>query len=68
MAGRGAILAPLPGPMFFLLSGDPGTGSLSGQEGSLPDMGRVGGELKLLEERYSMDPLEELLGSETYER
>ena len=53
---------------FFLLSGDPGTGSLSGQKGSLPDLGRVGGELRLLEERYSMDPLAELLGSETYER
>ncbi len=53
---------------LFLLSGDPGSGSLSGQKGSLPDLGRVRGELRLLEERYSMDPLAELLGSETYER
>ena len=38
------------------------------EKSGLPDLERVGGELKLLEERYSMDPLEELLGSEIYER
>ncbi len=38
------------------------------QEAGLPDLDRVRSELKLLEERYSMDPLDELLGSETYGR
>ena len=38
------------------------------EKSGLPDLGRVRGELKLLEERYSMDPLEELLGSEIYGR
>ena len=38
------------------------------EKSGLPDLGRVRDELKLLEERYSMDPLEELLGSEIYER
>ena len=33
-----------------------------------PDYGQVRSELTLLEERYSMEPLEELLGSEIYER
>jgi len=31
------------------------------------DLGRVSEELQVLEERYSMDPLKELLGSEIYE-
>ena len=38
------------------------------EKSGLPDLGRVRGELKLLEARYSMDPLEDLLGSEIYER
>ena len=38
------------------------------QEAGLSDLSLVQNELKLLEERYSMDLLDELLGSETYGR
>ena len=38
------------------------------EKSGLRDLGRIRSELTLLEERYSMDPLEELLESEIYER
>ena len=38
------------------------------EKSGLPDLGQVRGELQLLEERYSMDSLVDLLGSEIYER